>query len=114
MQVLGALSFDGLTESLKRFIEQLQRLNFIQKSSAFLTDLLEAAFIDTGVNAALTPGFGGQDLSVGQRAAAQRAGGGNTNVEVVIRGDTEVIAGVVATVNDGDLRAAQTESPDNE
>ena len=111
------LSFDGLVESAKRFVEQLQRLNFISASSEKLVELAEAI---GGV-------FGGTNAEEAGRLATQttffdpsripRSGAGaagSTNVEVIIKGDTEVVAGVAARVNDGQLRQAHGESPSNE
>ena len=100
------LSFDGITDSLNRFIEALQRLNFVRRSSEFLTDLLASVLLDE--DAAL-----GQTTFVNPspertRAAAAAASGG-MSVTVEVKGDTEVIAGVIATVNEGDLRQAQGE-----
>lgn len=99
-------SFDGLTESLDRLIEKLRELTGLNAASGILTDLFER--IDIGGNF--------EDAAGGPSIQSPRAFINSEQFQVMVEvtGDTEVIAGVVAEVNDGALRQAQAEQGNNE
>lgn len=98
-------SFDPLTDSLDRFIKKINKLLGLEAASGLLTDLFE--FIDIG---GLNADVAGPQIS----SPRDFINSPEMQVNVEVTGDTEVIKGVVTTVNEGERRAAQAEQGNNE